>query len=136
MAREQGPDQSKSKSTKLSWYVLGGLLVAAGYIVCVFVVVKFVPERFWPNKQWLAFTFFSVILFVFLTKMYWSVRKPRSFWWLLLLLMIVHTAVYVPLLRFITRAFMYVVIMPIEAIVIFLIVKLVVNVMPDTKVRL
>ncbi|MGB9333772.1 MAG: hypothetical protein WCB14_02085 [Candidatus Acidiferrales bacterium] len=136
MPREQRTDEPKSKSTTLSWYVLVGLLVAATFIVCVFVVVKFVPERFWPTKQWLTFTFFSVVLFVLLAKMYWTVRKPRSFWWLLLLLMISHIAVYMPLLRFITRAFMYVVIMPFEAMLIVLVVKLVANVMPDTKARL
>jgi len=126
----------KSRARDLVWYVAVGFGIACGYIIGVYIVVKVIPEQHWPSKQWLAFAFFSLVLFAVLARTYWSVRKPKSFWLLFSMLAVAHVAVYASVLKHIEHAFFYALIMPLEAMVIILLIKLTLNVMPSPKTRL
>jgi hypothetical protein len=114
------------------WYVVISLMVLLG--IAAWVVYG--PEHEWITKQWAWFLYFTIALFVLLVKMYWKVRKPRKFWALLLLLFVLHVLAYAPFLKYIPRGFLYLLIIPLEAMLIFLIIKLVLNIMPDPKPRI
>jgi len=121
----------KPHFSDMFWYVVIGLLVLLG--IAAWVVYG--PEHEWISKQWTWFLYFTVALFGLLVKMYWKVRKLGKFWAVLLLLLVVQVLGYALLLKYIPRAFLYLLFMPIEAMLIALIIKLVLNVMPDTKTR-
>jgi protein-S-isoprenylcysteine O-methyltransferase Ste14 len=130
MARELGNEQAKSRISDLFWYVVIGLGVVVLIIVGTFVFVKFVPERYWPTKRWWAFTFFTILLFAFLIKAYWEAHKPRTFWWLLMLLFTAHVIVTAPLVPYIRHAYIYPIVMPFEFMMMAAVIKRLVNVMP------
>ena len=78
------------------------------------------------------------MLFVFLLRFYWRFRRQRKLWVAMLSTLIVHVSLYVSVLTYLDRwpAIWYVVTMPLEAMLIFLIFKKVLNIMPDINVRL
>lgn len=114
------------------WYIAIGLLV----VVAIAVLVIYLPERDWPGSQWAWFSLFTIMLFAFLSKFYWNIRKPKKFWAVLFAIFLAHLALYAPLLNYIQRAFWYLFIMPMEAMLIVLIIKYLLNIMPDPKVQL
>ncbi|MFY9585350.1 MAG: hypothetical protein WAR21_12760 [Candidatus Acidiferrales bacterium] len=122
----------KTHFSDLFWYIVIGLLV----ILCMALWLIYVPERYWIDEKWAAFALFSFFLFAFLTKMYWRLRMSAKFWALMLAVLTVHVLAYVPLLKYIQRASWYLIIMPIEAMLIALAIKLVLNVLPDLTTRL
>jgi len=121
----------KRRFSDTFWYIVIGVLA-----VPAIVVAAIIPEHWLPNKQWMAFIWFSLLLFVALAKFYWNVRKPRKFWLFFLGLLIVHILVYATVLPYIERAFWYLFIMPIEAMLIAVVIKLAFNIMPGPKTRI
>lgn len=111
------------------WYIVIGLLA----VVAIAILVIYVPERDWPNKRWASFSFFTILLFVFLSKSYWKVPKPRKFWGILFAIFIAHVVLYTPFLQYIQRPLWYIIIMSLEAMLIVLILKLSLNIMPDPR---
>jgi hypothetical protein len=67
-----------------------------------------------------SFTFFTALLAIFLARMYWPARKMLKVWLLLSLLFAVHIVAFVTLLHYIREwpAFWYVLIMPVEVMII------------------
>ena len=116
------------------WYILIGLIVLAG----IWLFVIFVPESKWPPRKWTEFAFYSLCLFVFLCKFYWRHRSRVRLWKWLLAALAVHLCIYIPVLAHIEAmpAILYVVIMPIEGMLIFLVFKLTLNLLPDPNARL
>jgi hypothetical protein len=114
------------------WYIIIGLLT----VLVIAALAVYGSEHDMPSKQWAWFVWFTLLLFVFLGKFYWQVRKPKKFWGVLLGVLVAHVLAYAPLLQYIQRAVWYLVIMPIEGMVIILAFKLTLNIMPDPRVRL
>ena len=121
----------KRRFSDTFWYIVIGMLAVPAIIVA-----PTIPEHWLPNKQWTAFLWFSLLLFVALAKFYWNVRKPRKFWLFFLGLLIVHILVYATVLPYIEKAFWYLFIMPIEAMLIAVVIKLAFNIMPASKTRI
>ncbi len=114
------------------WYIVIGLVT----VLAIWFSVLYVPERYSTDRSWVVFLLFSFFLFAYLVKMYWRLRRSVRFWVLMLMLTVGHVLMYAPLLKYVQRVSWYLVIMPIEGMLIVLIIKLVLNVMPDLTVRL
>lgn len=71
-----------------------------------------------PNisHAWFSFFFFTTLLFVFLARMYWPVRRSVKVWLILALFMALHVGCYVVILHRVHDwpAFWYVLTAPIE----------------------
>jgi predicted lysophospholipase L1 biosynthesis ABC-type transport system permease subunit len=87
----------------MSWYIAIGLLA----VVAIAVLVIYVPERDWPSSQWAWFSLFTIMLFAFLSKFYWNIRKPKKFWAVLFAIFAAHIVLFAPVLHYIQRAFWY-----------------------------
>jgi len=122
------------KRSDLLWYVLIGLLT----LVAILLFVVYVPESKRPSRKWAELAFYSSLLFIFLAKFYWRVRRHVKFWLVMFGILMLHLSVYVPLLSRIDHwpSIAYVLLMPIEAMAIVLVLKLTVGVLPDERVQL
>jgi hypothetical protein len=116
------------------WYVLIGLLT----VIAIGLFVIYVPESRAPKRKWTEFVFYSSFLFIFLAKFYWGVRRHLKLWLVMLGALLLHSSVYVPLLSRIDHwpSIAYLLLMPIEGMVIVLVVKFTVGVLPDPRVQL
>jgi hypothetical protein len=114
------------------WYVAIAPLV----LLAIAAWVVYGPEHEWITRRWAWFLYFTVALFGLLVKMYWRMRKVGKFWALLFSLFVIHFLGYAAVLNYISRAFVYLIIMPVEVMLIATIIKIVLNVMPDTKSRI
>ena len=96
-----------------------------------------IPERFFPSRAWFVFICATAFLCLFVLKMYWQYRRSAKLWALLVLLLIVHIALYTIIFehlpQFPTILFLFTV--PVEIMLVAAIVKLCLNVMPG-KVKL
>jgi hypothetical protein len=115
-------------------YVAISLLVL--FAIGIFVV--YVPESRRPDRKWAEFAFYSSLLFIVLAKLYWRIRKRLKLWLIMLGTLMLHLSVYVPLLSRIDHwpSIAYLLLMPIEAMLIVIVVKLKLGVLPDPNVRL
>ncbi len=127
-------DHDKRHVPDMVWYILIGLMVLVG----VWMVVVYVPENKIPPRKWTEFSFYSLMLFAFVWKFYWRYRRRVKLWRWLVAVFVIHLCVYIPILVQVDvmPAILYVVIMPMEAMLIFLVFKLAVKVMPDPKAQL
>jgi hypothetical protein len=116
------------------WYILIGLMVLAG----IWLFVIFVPKSKWPLRKWTEFAFYSLFLFAYLCKAYWQHRTRARLWKWLVAVLAVHLCLYIPVLAHIgvMPAILYVVIMPIEAMLIALVFKLALNIMWNPNAQL
>jgi cell division protein FtsW (lipid II flippase) len=116
------------------WYVLTGLLVL--FAIGIFVV--YVPEGKRPDRKWTEFFLYSSFLFIFLAKFYWRIRRQFKMWLIMLAALVLHLSVYVPLLSRIEHwpSLAYLLLMPIEGMLIVLVLKLALGVLPNPNVRL
>lgn len=111
------------------------LYVSVGFmaVVAIFGVAIYVPERYVPSKPLGTFIWFTFFLFLFLIKAYWKLRRSSKFWLFLIGVMVVHVIAYLPLLTYIQPAALYLLLMPLEVMLIVLIGKLVFDFMPNMK---
>jgi hypothetical protein len=116
------------------WYIVIGLLV----ILAIVVLVVWVPDRRLPNHKWTQFAFYSSLLFVFLSKIYWRYRYRLKLWLLIFAAIAVHLSAYLPLLWRIdySPSLWYVVVMPLEAMLVMIVLWLLLRIPPDVNVRL
>ena len=115
------------------WYVVIGLLT----LLAIGLYVVYVPENKRPARKWVEFASYSSFLFIFLAKFYWR-RRDLKLWLVMLGMLMLHLAVYVPLLSRIDQwpSISYLLLMPIEAMAITLVVKFAVGVLPNPRVQL
>jgi peptidoglycan/LPS O-acetylase OafA/YrhL len=127
-------DHDKRHVPDMVWYILIGLMVLVG----VWMVVVYVPENKIPPRKWTEFSFYSLMLFAFVCKFYWRYRRRAKLWRWLVAVFVIHLCVYIPILVQVDvmPAILYVLIMPMEAMLIFIVFKLAVKVMPDPKAQL
>lgn len=124
----------KRRLPDMFWYVIVGLLVVVG----IAVVVVWVPEGKLPNHKWTQFVFYSALLFVFLSRIYWRHRGRLKLWLLMLAALAVHLSAYLPILWRIdySPALWYVVVMPLEATLIMVALWLLLRIPPNADVGL
>lgn len=127
-------DHDKRHVPDMVWYSLIGLTVLVG----IGILVVYVPESKIPPRIWTEFTFYSLMLFAFVCKFYWRYRRRAKLWRWLVTIFVIHLCVYIPILVRVEvmPAILYVVILPMEAMLIFVVLKLALKVMPDPKARL
>ena len=79
-----------------------------------------------------------MVLFVFLSKMYWRYRGRSKFWLVMAACFVAHLGVYLPILWRIdySPSLWYVAVSPFEAMAIALILWVMLRVPPDPNVRL
>lgn len=113
------------------WYILTGLIVLAG---CWGFVI-YVPRSKYPPRKWTEFAFYSSFLFYLLCRAYWRYRTRPRLWVSLVVVLVVHVSIYIPVLAHTEAmpAILYVLIMPVEAVLIFVLFKVVFDWLPDPK---
>jgi hypothetical protein len=116
------------------WYVVIGLFVVLG--IAAFVV--WVPNGKFPSRKWAEFSFYSFMLFAFLSKIYWRYRSHLRLWLLLLGSLAAHVSVYLPILQRLrySPTLWYAAMMPLEGMLIMLVLWLLLHIPPDANVRL
>ena len=116
------------------WYVVIGLLVLLG--IAGFVI--WVPPSKVPKRKWTEFSFYSIMLFALLAKIYWRYRSRLKMWLLLLASLALHLSVYLPALRQVdySPTLWYVATMPVEAVLVMLFMWWLLHLGPDHKVQL
>ena len=125
----------KSNTRDLIIYIAIGI----GIVMVPTLWMFLVPERYWPHLTgtWFAFIFFTVVLGLFLVKLYWPHRKMVKLWVLLASLMVNHALAYIIFLSHVHQwpAVWYLLTMPIECMLFALIVKMCLNVLPSNRGR-
>ena len=123
----------KQRVRDLILYTVTGVGIVGGAVL----FGVYVPERFLPSHTSFVFICATAFLCLFVSKMYWQYRRSARLWALLVLLLIVHIALYTitfeRLPQFPTILFLFTV--PVEIMLVAAIVKLCLNVMPG-KVKL
>lgn len=114
---------------------------AALYVVIALCLVGFVgtlalwlPEKDVPSRAWFVFVVATAFLFFFIGKMYWHKRRSPRVWLLLAAVLVVHVVGYSVLLSYLPNFpdALFLVLVPLEVMLIALIVKLCLKVMPQS----
>jgi hypothetical protein len=124
----------KNYGRDLAWYIALGFVVLggiAGYVIWV------APAKS-LSRKWSELGFYSLMLFVFISKFYWHYRHRLSLWISLAACLMIHLTIYIPILARIDQplAIWYVLTMPLEAVLIMLILWWLWQMRPDNKVQL
>ena len=132
--REMAVERAARNRFDFFSYVVIGLLT----LLAIGLYVVYVHESKRPERKWTEFAFYSSFLFIFLAKFYWRRRGHLKLWLVMLGMLMLHLAIYVPLLSRIDQwpSISYLLLMPIEAMAITLVVKFAVGVLPDPSVQL
>lgn len=127
-------ERANSHRSDFFWYVVIGLLV----VFAIGAYVVYVPEGARPSRKWAEFALYTCFMFIFLAKFYWRIRRRLKLWLIMLAASVVHVSVFVPLLYRIENwaSVAYLLLLPVEIMIIAIVVKLALGVMPDPNVRL
>ena len=124
----------RSGFSDMFWYIVIGLLV----LLVIVVVAIWVPDNTMPSRKWGDFVFFTLLLFVFLLKIYWKYRGRSKFWLALGACLLAHLGVYLPILWRIDSlpSLWYVLVSPFEAMAIAFLLWKLLRIPPNPKAEL
>ena len=120
----------KQGAPTLILYVLLGACLVAAFVVTAFLVpLHYLTEL---NRGWFFCCFFTLVLVIFVIRMYWSARRSHNLWRLLFLLFVGHAAFYAVIFRELGQlpTLWYLLTMPLEVMLIATIVYLCLKIPP------